>query len=65
MKQGMIFDSTLVSAPSSTKNKAGERDSEMHQTKKDNQWYYRFAGLRLRYEDAYRLDKDSSLIHSV
>ena len=25
-------------APSSTKNKAGQRDPEMHQTKKGNQW---------------------------
>jgi IS5 family transposase len=26
--------------PSSTKNKKGERDPEMHQTKKGNQWYF-------------------------
>ena len=54
MKQGTIIDATLISAPSSTKNKTGERDPEMHQTKKGNQWYHRFAGLRLRYEGAYR-----------
>jgi len=54
MKQGTIIDATLISAPSSTKNKTGERDPEMHQTKKGNQWYYRFAGLRLRYEGAHR-----------
>ena len=54
MKQGTIIDATLISAPSSTKNKTGERDPEMHQTKKGNQWYYRFAGLRLRHESAYR-----------
>ena len=40
MKQGTIIDATLIAAPSSTKNKAGERDPEMHQTKKGNQWYY-------------------------
>jgi IS5 family transposase len=40
MKQGTIIDATLISAPSSTKNKTGERDPEMHQTKKGNQWYY-------------------------
>ena len=39
MKQGTIIDDTLISAPSSTKNKTGERDPEMHQTKKGNQWY--------------------------
>ena len=54
MKQGTIIDATLISAPSSTKNKTGERDPEMHQTKKGNQWYYRFAGLRLRNEGPYR-----------
>jgi IS5 family transposase len=30
MKQGTIIDATLISAPSSTKNKTGERDPEMH-----------------------------------
>ena len=54
MKQGTIIDATLISAPSSTKNKTAERDPEMHQTKKGNQWYHRCAGLRLRYEGAYR-----------
>ena len=34
MKQGRIIDATLIAAPSSTKNKAGQRDPEMHQTKK-------------------------------
>jgi hypothetical protein len=54
MKQGTIIDDTLISAPSSTKNKTGERDPEMHQTKKGNQWDYRFAGLRLRNVSAFR-----------
>jgi IS5 family transposase len=34
MRQGTIVDATLISAPSSTKNKEGKRDPEMHQTKK-------------------------------
>ena len=54
MRQGTIVDATLIAAPSSTKNKDGKRDPEMHQTKKGNQWYYRFAGLRLRDEGPYR-----------
>ena len=37
MKQGTIIDATLIAAPSSNKNKAGERDPERHQTKKGNQ----------------------------
>jgi len=54
MKQGTIIDATLIAAPSSTKNKDGKRDPEMHQTKKGNQWYHRFAGLRLRHESPHR-----------
>jgi IS5 family transposase len=40
MRQGTIVDATLIAAPSSTKNKEGKRDPEMHQTKKGNQWYF-------------------------
>ncbi|MDP0590326.1 MAG: hypothetical protein QS748_14510 [Candidatus Endonucleobacter bathymodioli] len=32
-------DATIIDASNSTKNKAGEHDPEMHQTKKDNQWH--------------------------
>jgi len=58
MKQGTIIDATLIAAPSSTKNKAGERDPEMHQTKKGNQWYF---GMKVH----IGVDKDTGLIHSV
>ena len=58
MRQGTIVDATLIAAPSSTKNKAGKRDPEMHQTKKGNQWYY---GMKVN----IGVDKDSGLIHSV
>ena len=40
MKGGTIVDATILSAPSSTKNKSGERDTEMHQTRKGNQWFF-------------------------
>lgn len=40
MKQGTLVDATIIEAPSSTKNKSEQRDSEMHQTKKGNQWYF-------------------------
>jgi len=40
MRGGTIVDATLISAASSTKNKSGERDPEMHSTKKGNQWYF-------------------------
>jgi IS5 family transposase len=58
MKQGTIIDATLISAPSVTKNKTGERDPEMHQTKKGNNWHF---GMKVH----IGVDKDSSLIHSV
>jgi IS5 family transposase len=74
MKQGTIIDATLIAAPSSTKNKKGARDPEMHQTKKGNQWYHRCAegfayGMKVhnRYAEAkgYGVDKDTGLIHAV
>lgn len=38
LKQDTVVDATLIAAPSSTKNSSGERDPEMHQTKKGTQW---------------------------
>jgi IS5 family transposase len=58
MKQGTIIDATLIAAPSSTKNKQGERDPEMHQAKKGNQWYF---GMKVH----IGVDAESGLIHSV
>lgn len=40
VKEGTLMDATIIEAPSSTKNKVGERDPEMHQTKKGNQWHF-------------------------
>lgn len=40
VKQGTIVDATIISAPSSTKNKTQTRDPEMRQTRKGNNWYY-------------------------
>ena len=37
---GTIVDATILHAPSSTKNRSGERDPEMHQTRKGKQWYF-------------------------
>src|SRR5271163_3334695 len=37
---GTIVDATIIPAPSSTKNASGERDPEMHQTRKGKQWYF-------------------------
>ena len=40
VKEGTMVDATIIAAPSSTKNEKGERDPEMHQTKKGNQYYF-------------------------
>ena len=58
LSTGTIVDATIISAPSSTKNKAGERDPEMRQTKKGNQWYF---GMKAH----IGTDCKTKLIHSV
>jgi IS5 family transposase len=58
LKAGTVVDATLIAAPSSTKNKSGERDPEMHQSKKGNQWYF---GMKAH----IGVDADSGLVHTV
>lgn len=55
---GTIVDATIIDAPSSTKNKEGKRDPEMHQTRKGKQWYF---GMKAH----VGVDSRSKLIHSV
>jgi IS5 family transposase len=40
MHGGSIIDATIIKASSSTKNESGERDPEMRQTKKGNEWHF-------------------------
>jgi IS5 family transposase len=40
LKSGTIVDATILAAPPSTKNAAGARDPEMHQTKKGKDWHF-------------------------
>ncbi len=40
MSKGTMVDATLIAASPSTKNKAGQRDPEMHQTRKGKQYYF-------------------------
>ena len=40
LREGTIVDASIIEAPSSTKNRTGERDPEMHQTKKGTQWHF-------------------------
>lgn len=44
VRTGTIVDATIINAPSSTKNREKQRDPEMHQTKKGQQWYF---GMKL------------------
>src|SRR5471030_527215 len=58
LKTGTAVDATLISAPSSTKNSSGERDPEMKQSKKGNQWYF---GMKAH----IGVDAESGLVHTV
>jgi len=40
LRQDTIVDAAIIHALSSTKNKDGKRDPEMHQTKKGNQFFF-------------------------
>lgn len=55
---GTIMDATIIAAPSSTKNEKGERDPQMHQTRKGNQWYF---GMKAH----IGTDSKEKIIHSV
>ena len=58
LKSGTVVDATLIAAPSSTKNSSGERDPEMKQSKKGQQWYF---GMKCH----IGVDADSGLVHTV
>ena len=58
LKTGTVVDATIIAAPSSTKNNQGQRDPEMHQTKKGNQWHF---GMKAH----IGVDAQSGLVHRV
>lgn len=58
LRAGTIVDATIIAAPSSTKNADGQRDPEMHQTKKGNQWHF---GMKAH----IGVDEQSGLVHHV
>ena len=58
LKGGTMVDATIIHAAPSTKNKAKQRDPEMHQTKKGNQWYF---GMKIH----VGADVNSGLAHTV
>ena len=58
LREGTIVDASIIEAPSSTKNRARERDPEMHQTKKGNEWHF---GMKVH----IGVDADTGLVHSM
>ncbi len=58
LRSGTAVDATLIAAPSSTKNADGERDPEMRQTRKGNNWYF---GMKAH----IAVDTASGLVHTV
>lgn len=58
MREGTIVDATLIAAPPSTKNRDGERDPEMHQSKKGNDWHF---GMKAH----VGVDMATGLVHTV
>ena len=58
LKKGTIVDSTIISAPSSTKNKEKKRDPDACQTKKGNTWHF-------GYKAHIGVDRDSGIVHTV
>ncbi len=55
---GTIVDATIIGAPSSTKNADRQRDPEMRQTRKGQQWYF---GMKMH----IGVDSRSGLVHSA
>lgn len=58
LREGTIVDATLIAAAPSTRNKSGKRDSEMHQTKKGNEWHF---GMKAH----IGVDAHSGLVHTL
>lgn len=58
LKTGTVVDATIIAAPSSTKDNSGERDLEMHQTMKGEQWHF---GLKAH----IGVHAESGLVHAV
>ena len=58
LREGTIVDASIIEAPSSTKNRAGARDPEMHQVKKGNEWHF---GMKLH----IGVDSQTGVVHSV
>ena len=58
LREGTIVDASIIEAPSTTKNGAGERDPQMRQTKKGNEWHF---GMKVH----MGVDAEMGVVHSM
>ena len=58
LRKGTIVDSTLIEAPSSTKNRERQRDPDAHQVKKGNAWHF-------GYKAHIGVDRKTGLVHHL
>ena len=58
LRGNTIVDASIIEAPSSSKNGAGERDPQMRQTKKGNEWRF---GMKVN----VGVDSETGVVHSV
>lgn len=58
LKGGTVIDATIINASPSTKNAEKQRDPEMHQTKKGNEWRF---GMKCH----IGVDAFSGLVHTI
>ena len=65
LREGTIVDASIIEAPSSTKNGAGERDPQMRQTKKGNEWRF---GMKVHISETgmvHSMSTTSANVHDV
>ena len=68
LKKGTIVDSTIIAAPSSTKNREKKRDPEAHQSKKGNAWHFGYKahiGVDQKTGLVHHLEVTSANVHDV
>ena len=64
LKKGTIVDSTIISAPSSTKNKEKKRDPDACQTKKGKNWHFGYkAHIGVDRESGVDVTMTPELLH--
>ena len=58
LREGTIVDASIIEAPSTTKNGACERDPQMRQTKKGNEWRF---GMKVH----IGVNSETGVVHSM